>query len=99
MIFLRMCPSIHCRKALLISCAHAGNLITVKFIKDKAVSGELSYQDLMWAIPITFYSANLDITRVDEIVKLIVVSICYVVVEWHYNMFSQIYIGYFVTLD
>lgn len=99
MIFLRMCPSIHYRKVLLISCAHAGNLITVKFIKDKAVSGELPYHDLIWLIPTTFHFANPDITRVEETAKVTVVSIYYVVVEWHYNMFSKIYIGCFVTLD
>ncbi|ETE65340.1 Vitellogenin-2, partial [Ophiophagus hannah] len=58
------------QKILLISCAHAGNLITVKFIKDKAVSGELAYSDLIWLLPTTFHFANPDTLKVEETAKV-----------------------------
>lgn len=75
-----MCSCIHCRRVLLISCGHAGNLITVKFIKDKVVSGELTYYDMLWLIPTTLYFANPDITRVEETARVTAVSICYIIV-------------------
>ncbi|XP_015668896.1 vitellogenin-2 [Protobothrops mucrosquamatus] len=58
------------RRVLLISCGHVGNLITVKFIKDKVVSGELTYYDMIWLLPTTFHFANTDINRMEETARV-----------------------------